>query len=90
MLVEADLRHRTPDWKKRMAAWEEDAQVGQSAWHIVRPELDASGGQKHYLLADASILAQGYAPTKHTTDFTAKTDLTTITGAAPLSQAVVM
>ena len=29
----------------------------------------SSGGQKHYVLEDGSILAQGYAPTKHTTEF---------------------
>jgi hypothetical protein len=76
--VEEELRHRHPDWAKRMAAWEERVQSDQPPWHIVRPELDASGGQKHYLLADGSILAQGYAPTKHTTEFAAKTDLKTI------------
>ena len=43
-------------------------------WTVVRPELDASGGQKHYLLDDGSILAAGYAPTKHTTDFTVRVE----------------
>jgi mono/diheme cytochrome c family protein len=77
--IEADLKHRHPDWPERMAAWETQAKENPTPWTVVRPELDASGGQKHYLLEDGSILAQGYAPTKHTTDFTAKTDLTTIT-----------
>ena len=31
---------------------------------------DSSGGQKHYVLDDGSILAAGYAPTMHTTEFT--------------------
>jgi mono/diheme cytochrome c family protein len=77
--IEADLQHRHPDWPERMTCWEEQVRSNQPTWHIVRPELDASGGQKHYLLEDGSILAAGYAPTKHTTDFTAKSDLTTIT-----------
>jgi hypothetical protein len=77
--LEADLKHRHPDWPERLAVWEKQVQTDPTPWTVVRPELDASGGQKHYLLADGSILAQGYAPTKHTTDFTAKTDLKTIT-----------
>jgi mono/diheme cytochrome c family protein len=77
--IETDLRHRHPDWQKRMAAWEAKVKDDQPAWTVVRPELDASGGQKHYLLDDGSILAQGYAPTKHTTEFTATTDRKRIT-----------
>jgi hypothetical protein len=77
--IENELRHRHSDWRKRMHAWEQKVKDGQADWRVVQPELDASGGQKHYLLADGSVLAQGYAPTKHTTTFTAKTDLKTIT-----------
>ncbi len=77
--IEADLRHRHPDWPRRMAEWEATVKGDQPDWRIVRPELDASGGQKHYLLADGSVLAQGYAPTKHTTEFTVRTDLPAIT-----------
>ena len=72
--IEADLQHRTPDWQERMAAWEETVQGDQPEWTVVSPEHDVSGGQKHYVLADGSILAQGYAPTKHTTEFEVKTD----------------
>jgi hypothetical protein len=67
--IEDDLRHRHPDWPEKMAAWEEKAGENLPAWEVVRPELDTSGGQKHYLLDDGSILAAGYAPTKHTTEF---------------------
>ncbi len=77
--LENELRHRHPDWRQRMHAWEDSVKYNQPKWTVVRPELDASGGQKHYLLDDGSILAQGYAPTKHTTTFTAKTDLKTVT-----------
>src|SRR6185437_11300486 len=38
-----------------------------------------SGGQKHHLLEDGSILAQGYAPTKHETRFKATSQLPKIT-----------
>jgi hypothetical protein len=77
--IEEGLKARTPDWPQRMAAWEETVQNDQPEWTVVRPELDASGGQKHYLLDDGSVLAAGYAPTKHTTEFTAKTDLPEVT-----------
>lgn len=79
--IEADLRHRTPDWRDRMARWEADEKGDGTAWEVVRPSLDTSGGQKHTLLEDGSILAAGYAPTKHTTEFVATTKLTTITAA---------
>ena len=77
--IEADLQHRSPDWQQRMAAWEETAKSDQPEWRIVCPEPDVSGGQKHYVLKDGSILAQGYAPTKHTTEFVVKSDLENIT-----------
>jgi hypothetical protein len=77
--IEDELRTAMPDWPERMAAWEESVRNDQPEWTIVRPELDASGGQKHYVLADGSILAAGYAPTKHTTEFTVDTDLSKIT-----------
>jgi hypothetical protein len=72
--IEDDLRHKNPDWQKKMATWEKTMREKTVKWTVVRPALDASGGQKHYLLEDGSILAQGYAPTKHTTDFTVKVD----------------
>jgi hypothetical protein len=77
--IEADLKHRGRDWAKQMAEWETRVRDDQPSWQIVRPELDASGGQKHYLLADGSVLAQGYAPTRHTTDFTVRVGPGTIT-----------
>src|SRR6185312_12020504 len=60
-------------------AWEESVIYDQPEWIVVKPELDESGGQKHYVLADGSILAQGYAPTKHTTEFEVATSLSNIT-----------
>ena len=76
--IEEGLKHRHPDWRRRMHAWEDAARDDQPAWTVVRPELDASGGQKHTLLDDGSVVASGYAPTKHTTDFTARVDLPAI------------
>jgi hypothetical protein len=71
--IEAQLKHRQPEWQKRMEAWEETQRNSQIPWQVVRSEVEANndGGQKHYMLEDGSILAQGYAPTLHTTQFTA-------------------
>lgn len=72
--LEHELQAAIPDWREQMAAWEATVGDSSSQWTVVRPELDASGGQKHYLLEDGSVLAAGYAPTKHTTQFTVMLD----------------
>lgn len=77
--IETELKTAFSDWPARMADWEQSARGNQPAWAIVRPELDESGGQKHRLLEDGSVLAEGYAPSKHTTSFTGKTDATSVT-----------
>jgi hypothetical protein len=69
-LLEDKLKTDHPRWAERMAEWEASLKSDSGEWTIVRPQLDSSGGQKHYLLEDGSVLAQGYAPTQHTTDFT--------------------
>jgi hypothetical protein len=78
--IEQDLQHKHPGWEKRMAAWEEEAKKGQSEWVVLTPEEygDPGGGAKYSLLKDNSILCMGYAPTKLTTRFVAKTTLTNI------------
>ena len=53
-----------------MARWEESGpqrSAGLDGRDDRPPEDLIPGGQKHYLLADGSILAQGYAPTKDIT-----------------------
>ncbi|MCA9065272.1 MAG: DUF1549 domain-containing protein, partial [Planctomycetaceae bacterium] len=78
--LEEQLRRSNGDWPERMAIWEASRPQSDQAWQVVRPQLDSSGGQKHYLLEDGSVLAQGYAPTRHTTEFTVETDLESLTG----------
>jgi hypothetical protein len=68
--IESNLKHLAPDWQERLAAWEASLPA-QPKWTTARPDIDTSGGQKHYLLEDGSILGQGYAPTKWTSDFAA-------------------
>ncbi|MCU0706181.1 MAG: PSD1 and planctomycete cytochrome C domain-containing protein [Fimbriiglobus sp.] len=77
--IDDELKHKTPDWKEKMRAWEKAVRAARPTWTTHKPELDGSGGQKNYLLDDGSILAAGYAPTKSTDSFTGQTKLKTIT-----------
>ena len=74
--IEADLRHRHSDWPDRMAQWEAAACANQPQWVVVEPATDelSTGGQKYLPLGDGSLLAQGYAPTKHRAKFTGTTN----------------
>ena len=75
--IEADLKHRSPDWKKQLARWEESVRHNQPDWTVLRPGVEdvAPSGEKYLPLPDGSLLAQGYAPTKHKFKLTVKTDL---------------
>jgi hypothetical protein len=79
--IENDLRHRHPDWRKRMHAWEDEVKDNQPKWVVIRPEVvaESDGGQKYQSLADGSFLAQGYAPTKHTVRMKVRTEVRGIT-----------
>jgi mono/diheme cytochrome c family protein len=79
--IEADLQHRHPDWSDRMAAWEKQAVGNQPRWTIIQPEIEeeSTGGEKYLPMEDGSLLAQGYAPTKHTIEMTVKTGPSPIT-----------
>ena len=58
----------SPDWRERMAKWEDSALSGQPEWIVLRPEVDdiSTGGQKYMPQPDGSLLAGGYAPTSLT------------------------
>ncbi len=79
--IEADLQHRQPAWRERMADWEKRVAGDQPEWVVVRPEVDdeSTGGEKELPMEDGSLLSQGYAPTKHTLELKVKTDVTPIT-----------
>jgi hypothetical protein len=79
--IESDLKHRNPDWRERMAAWEKTVPP-EPNWTVLEPEIEeeSTGGERYYLQPDGSFLAQGYAPTKHTLLMSIKSPLKTITG----------
>ena len=78
--IEAELRRRTPDWPARMAAWEARVKGDQPQWHVLHLTVDdiSTGGERELPMKDGSMLALGYAPTKHTVEFTAKSELSEI------------
>ena len=79
--IETGLQRRTPDWQTRMAAWEEQVKSNQPDWRVLKLTVDdiSTGGERELPMKDGSMLALGYAPTKHTVKFTAKSELPAIT-----------
>jgi dsRNA-specific ribonuclease len=79
--IEADIQHRNPDWRERMAVWEKQVTHNMPRWSVVRPEIESesTGGEKNLPMEDGSFLAQGYAPTKHTAKMSVETDQQEIT-----------
>ncbi|MFO1003139.1 MAG: DUF1549 domain-containing protein [Planctomycetaceae bacterium] len=84
--LETELQQSHPQWREQLNAWATEIAQQINPWSIVRPELDSSGGQKHYLLSDGSVLAQGYAPTKHTTVFDCNTGFADSHGVSVLNE----
>lgn len=67
--IEEKLKSENTDWQERLAEWEDRVRSDQPEWTVIKPLPIDSGGQKHYIQDDGSVLAAGYAPTKHTTEF---------------------
>ena len=78
--IEGTLQRQNKNWRTRMAAWEASVKNDQPEWIVVKPEVDdiSTGGQKYAPMKDGSMLAGGYAPTKHTVKMTVKTDVQNI------------
>jgi hypothetical protein len=74
-LIEGGLKERTPDWQKRLAAWEAQVKDNQPRWTVLKVKQIGDHDQHYFYLKDGSILAQGYAPTLFSEAFQATTDL---------------
>jgi hypothetical protein len=79
--LETGLRHTTPGWEERLAKWEETVKNDQPQWIVLKPVVDeiSTGGEKYVPQPDGSLIAQGYAPTKHTVKMTVTNALQNIT-----------
>ena len=84
--LEETLRHTTPDWEQRMAAWEDSVRNDQPEWVPVECHNAASdNGERFYNYPDGSMRAAGYAPTQWTGIFRGTNNLPSI-GAFRLEQ----
>ncbi|MFN9461240.1 MAG: DUF1549 domain-containing protein, partial [Acidobacteriota bacterium] len=72
--LEDDLQHKNPDWRERMNA----SAKPQPAWTTLTPSVEdiSTGGQKYLAKGDGSMLAAGYAPTRHRAKMVVKTSET--------------
>ncbi len=79
--IEADLKHRHPDWEQRLAQWEADVYGNQPAWTVLRPEIDdiSTGGQKYSVREHGSLLAGGFSPSNLALKLTVETEVQDIT-----------
>ncbi|MCH9654703.1 MAG: PSD1 and planctomycete cytochrome C domain-containing protein [Planctomycetes bacterium] len=76
--LEQSLKTRTPDWSAKMTAWAKAAQQNQPEWTVLKLANIDSNSQRYFEQADHSMLAQGYAPSKFTSNFEAIVDATQI------------
>ena len=79
--IETELQHHMPDWRERMAVWEEAAKQNQIPWTVIQPQVEdiSTGGQRYLPQPDGSFLADGYAPAQHRVQMALKTDVQNIT-----------
>jgi mono/diheme cytochrome c family protein len=78
--IEKDLQHRTSDWEKRMAAWEDSVKDDQPEWIVIKDlHYEGDRAQRYEFLPDGSLVACGYAPTKMTQWWRTTNDLSDIT-----------
>ncbi|MCA2971023.1 MAG: PSD1 domain-containing protein [Acidobacteriaceae bacterium] len=72
--IEDDLQHKNPDWRERLNA----SAKPQPAWTTLTPAVEdiSTGGQKYLPKGDGSMLAAGYAPTRHRAKMVVKTSET--------------
>lgn len=76
--AEQELRHNTPDWAKKMAAWEEKARKEVIPWLVVKVQNAGDGSQRYVYHEDGSQTAGGYAPTKWTSRFSGKIEASAV------------
>jgi hypothetical protein len=73
--IEAGLQRTMPDWMEWMAKWEDSVRYDQPEWVILNPTQVSDADTRFYPQKDRSILGLGYAPTKFTYVFRARTNL---------------
>jgi hypothetical protein len=77
---ESELKRDNPDWRERMAKWEETVAHNQPQWTVVKPDVDenSAAGQKFIPQDDGSLSSLGYAASKTRIKLKVQTDTTPI------------
>lgn len=72
--IEKGLQERNPEWREGFDRWVEARKEATPVWKVITPDVDdiSTGGQKYLPMGDGSLLAAGYAPTKHKVKLSAK------------------
>jgi hypothetical protein len=78
--IEEGLRHRTPDWKAKMATWEAAVRNDVPDWQVVKVQNASDNSQRYVYHDDGSLTAWGYAPTKWSSLFSGVSPLRKVTG----------
>ncbi len=73
--IKDGLKEAAPDWRAKMAKWEQAVRNNEPQWTVLEIENTGDNGQRYFRQKDGSLLAQGYAPTKLHATFRAKSDL---------------
>jgi len=76
--LESQMQRECPDWEQQARHWLAAGRESDPDWHFVVPKQEVSGGQKHLVLNDGSILAQGYAPTRSESVFEVETPVESV------------
>lgn len=76
--IENDLKHRAPDWRKRLAEWEQSVGNDQPEWTVLDIRNSGNNSQRYDPRSDGSQVAHGYAPTRWTSTFTNTVAMTEI------------
>lgn len=80
--VERQLRQVTSDWAQRLHDWEQEVAAAaklEPRWTTLELSNAGDNGQRYIDMGDGSILAQGYAPSKVTTELKGTLSRTGIT-----------
>lgn len=76
--IELTLQTRQPNWASQMAAWEQSVLQNQPEWIVLKLTNTDSNSQRYFDQPDHSMLAQGYAPSKFTSNFESTVDASDI------------
>lgn len=69
------MKQSLSNWEERMANWEKEIKQNRPNWEVLAIENSSgSNSQRYFQLEDKSILAQGYAPSRHTGTFSVTVD----------------